>query len=250
MIVRALALLLVCPLALGCAALSDHVPVLPAEPDMEPPPDPEAETYARAEGSLWSGDVSRRFLAFENRAKRVGDLVTVLIAENAVANSEATTDLEGTREFDASVNSDIALQTLITRPIIAALSLLGFTDRRTDKNPTSEVSVLDASTETKFEGEGTTEREATFTTTIACIVTEVTPSGLLRLQGERHLTINEERQVIHLEGYVRPEDVQLDNTVSSSLVANADIRYGGRGVVSDKQRVPILTRLLEWALPF
>ncbi|MCP5071082.1 MAG: flagellar basal body L-ring protein FlgH, partial [bacterium] len=102
----------------------------------------------------------------------------------------------------------------------------------------------------EYTGEGKLERSANFTTKIACVVTDVTPSGLLHIEGERHLTINGETQVIALSGFVRPEDVRIDNTLPSELVASADIRYGGVGVVSEEQRMPWLTRLMRLALPF
>lgn len=82
------------------------------------------------------------------------------------------------------------------------------------------------------------------------MVTEVTDSGLLRIEGERHLTINRETQIIRLSGYVRAEDVRIDNTIPSTLIASADIHYGGEGVVSEHQRVPWLMRFFQAILPF
>ncbi len=196
------------------------------------------------------GDASRRFLAFENRAKRIGDLVTVNIAERAAADSTASTELDRKSEFDATLNSDIALQTLVTRPIRNLLGFLGFTDQMTDKDPSTEVSIVDATTTTKYDGEGTVEREATFTTTVACLVTAVSESGLLRVEGERQLRINNETQMISISGWVRPEDIEIDNTIGSALVASADIQYSGVGVVADNQRVPWFTRLFAAFLPF
>ena len=244
---RALALALT--LASGCMHGpfdSERVPEL--RRDLPSPP---AESVqAATQGSLWRGDASRRFLAFENRAKQLGDLVTVVIREKAEAENSSTTDLERTSEFQADLNSDIQLQTLITRPVRNILKLLGFTSERGDRDPGGNISIVDAETESTFEGEGTIERESEFNTTIACVVTEVTAAGLLRIEGERHLTINFETQIIELSGYVRPEDIQIDNTVPSSLVASADIHFGGRGVLSAKQRVPWFTRLVDFVLPF
>ncbi len=82
------------------------------------------------------------------------------------------------------------------------------------------------------------------------MVTEVTSSGLLRIEGERHLTINDETQIIRLSGYVRPEDVRIDNTVPSTLIASANIHYGGKGVIAEHQRVPWLMRVFQILLPF
>ena len=88
------------------------------------------------------------------------------------------------------------------------------------------------------------------TTKIACVVTDQTDSGLLHIQGERHLTINGETQIIRLSGFVRPEDIRIDNTLPSELIAAADIRYGGVGVVSEEQRMPWLSRIMRLGLPF
>jgi flagellar L-ring protein precursor FlgH len=251
---RAPALGLLACLAAACAgrgpvtvdAVVDSVP----PPLGVPPPAPEPESFEPAQGSLWSGDTSRRLLAFENRATRVGDVVTVLIEERANATTEASTELERESSIDASLDSDIALQTLITRPVLNLLNLLGFTDLRSNDEPSDPVEIVDATTTTDYDGNGTIERNASFVTTVACLVTDVTSSGLLRVEGTRNLTINEETQVIQLSGYVRPEDVRIDNTVPSALIASADIYYSGAGVLAEDQRVPWLLRIFKRVLPF
>jgi flagellar L-ring protein precursor FlgH len=219
-------------------------------PTAAPPPGPVPEPFEPAEGSLWRGEESRRLLAFETRARRVGDVVTVHIEEVANATNEASTKLERNTDVNASVDSDIALQTIITRPVLNLLNFLGFTDQRSDESPTGPVNVVTASTDTDYHGKGKLERKASFVTTVACLVTDVTSSGLLRVEGTRNLTINNETQVIQLSGYVRPEDVRIDNTVPSSLIASADIHYSGAGVLSEDQRVPWLTRFFKRVLPF
>jgi flagellar L-ring protein FlgH len=234
--------------AVSCTAALPFEHPLEANPLPVPAHDPHEEP--RTEGSLWSGDTSRRFLAFENRAKQVGDLVTVVIREKAEAENTATTDLERTTELEATLGSDIQLQTLVTRPVRNLLRFLGFTNDRADRDPSGELSIVDAETTSSVSGEGTVERGSEFTTTLACVVTEVSDSGLLRVEGQRLLTINYETQVIRLSGYVRPEDIQIDNSVSSTLVAQAVIEFGGQGVVSERQRAPWLGRLFDLILPF
>ncbi len=233
----------------GCADL--QLPSLYGEPPLLPqPPAPTAEVYVPADGSLWRGDDSRRFLAFENRAKRVGDLITVEIAEQAMAENEATTELSRDSRYEATLNSDVALQTLVTRPIRNILGFLGFTDQKTDKDPTEELSIVESRTKSEFDGEGIMKREARFTTTVACLVTDITPSGLMRIEGERHLRINNETEVIRISGFVRPEDVEIDNTIASVLIASADIHYGGVGLNAEQQKAPWLARLFWKLLPF
>jgi flagellar L-ring protein FlgH len=239
--------------AAGCAAEGlPHIDILGSTPPpmIVPPPAPEPEPFKAAEGSLWRGEASRHLLAFENRARRVGDVVTVKIEENANATNEASTKLQRDSNIDANVDSDVALQTIITRPILNLLHLLGFTDQRSDKSPSGPVNVVTAKTSTDYDGKGKLIRKASFTTTVACNVTDVTSAGLLRIEGARHLTINNETQVIELSGYVRPEDVRIDNTVPSELIASADIYYSGAGVLSEDQRVPWLVRFFKRWLPF
>jgi flagellar L-ring protein precursor FlgH len=250
---RALAFGLVAFLTCACAGEGPaRIDVLGSTPPppMVPPPAPEPDVFEPADGSLWRGEPSRRLLAFENRARRVGDLLTVLIEERADAEKEALTKLQRDSDIDASLDSDVALQTLITRPILNLLNLLGFTDLRSDDEPSGPVQIVDASTSTDYNGKGTLERSASFITTVACVVTDVTSSGLLRVEGTRNLTINDETQVIQLAGYVRPEDVRIDNTVPSALIAGADIYYSGAGVLSEDQRVPWLLRVFKRVLPF
>lgn len=237
-------------LLIGCADVVGIPGVTPPEQPLPTPPLPPEEVYEPAEGSLWRGDASRRFLAFEARAKRVGDLVTVQIMEEAQAENEASTETSRTASYEADLNSGVALQTLITRPILNILNLLGFTDLRSDDSPTGNLSIVDAETKGDFEGEGTVKREATFTTTIACIVVGLSETGLLEIEGERQLRINGETQIIELSGFVRPEDIRIDNTIPSTLVASADIHYGGVGSVSGRQRVPWLMQIFDLVLPF
>lgn len=245
----ALALCALTALLPACAGHTQEVERERAQTLPAPLPPGELE-HVPAEGSLWRGNKSKRFLAFENRATRVGDLVTVLIEEQAVAQDNASTALARDSSYDATLDSGIALQTLIARPILNLLNMLGFTDQRNDPNPSTELEVVQAETSSDYEGTGKVKREASFQTKVACMVTGVTDSGLLKIEGERHLTLNNETQIIRLSGYVRPEDVQIDNTIPSTLIASADIHYGGRGAVADHQRVPWLMRVFQVILPF
>ena len=236
-------------LTVGCLYPNPEAALQRSDP-LPPPPTSSVTEPMPAEGSLWRGAESRRFLAFENRATQVGDLLTVQILEQAVAEDKASTELTRDSAYEATLDSGISLQTIVARPILNLLNLLGFTDQRSDDNPSTELDIVNAETRSEYEGEGTVKREASFETLVACMVTEVTDSGLLRIEGERHLTINRETQIIRLSGYVRPEDVRIDNTIPSTLIASADIYYGGKGVISEHQRVPWLMRFFQFFLPF
>ncbi|MFQ5698199.1 MAG: flagellar basal body L-ring protein FlgH [Myxococcota bacterium] len=238
-------------LSTGCAEIPG---ITQSPPPLAPPPVSSRKSYTPAEGSLWSGETSRRFLAFESRAKRVGDLVTVVIDESASAKNEAQSEIDRESKIKATLSSDIALQTLITKPIRTLLGLLGLAEQKNTSNPPAgsagKIDIATGGNKTEFDGAGKLRRQASFTTTIACLVTDVSDSGLLRIEGERQLRLNNETQIITLSGWVRPEDVRLDNSVPSMLIASANIQYHGVGLVSEVQRAPWLTRLFNLWLPF
>ncbi len=239
-------------IALALAASGCAIPGLPDDvPPPLPPPKPPLELRADpAPGSLWRGDASRRFLAFEARAKQVGDLLTVLIAETAEAENQSSSELDRSSSISSTLSSDMPLRSLITRPLIGLLNLLGFSNNPIDRDSTEDLNVIGASTSSTHEGEGTVKREATFTTTIACLVTGVTESGLLRIEGERQIRLGHDTQVIRVAGWVRPEDVAIENTVPSSLIADARIEYVGAGAIHEAQRVPWGLRVMNALLPF
>jgi flagellar L-ring protein precursor FlgH len=73
---------------------------------------------------------------------------------------------------------------------------------------------------------------------------------LLRIEGERHLRINNETEIIKVSGFVRPEDIRIDNTVPSVLIASADIYYGGLGLTAEQQKPGWMARVFNALLPF
>ena len=76
------------------------------------------------------------------------------------------------------------------------------------------------------------------------------PNGNLFIRGTRQVQVNNENQFIRVEGLVRPEDISSSNIVLSTFVAEAKIELFGQGVVSDKQQVGWLTRILDYVWPF
>ena len=101
----------------------------------------------------------------------------------------------------------------------------------------------------EFEGSGSTSREDTLTGTIAARVVEVLPNGDLRIQGRREVTVNSERQTMIISGIVRRIDLDTQNTVLSTAIAEAKIAYTGLGVVDDVQRPGWLVRIFGWLSP-
>ncbi len=96
------------------------------------------------------------------------------------------------------------------------------------------------------DGSGSTDRTDALTAQISVRVKSVLPNGDLSVEGTRQVGMNAETQNITLSGIVRPQDIGFDNTVASSLVADAQIRYSGRGPVGDKQHGGLISRVFKF----
>jgi len=118
-------------------------------------------------------------------------------------------------------------------------------------NPNMGESIqLDVSGARDFEGTGTTSRGATASATITCEVVGGLTSGNCLVQGTKQVRANRGVQKWVLKGVVRPQDIQMDNTVTSDLLAQAQIEITGQGVVADPQGPGIGTRILDRVWPF
>ncbi|MBU1626932.1 flagellar basal body L-ring protein FlgH, partial [bacterium] len=90
----------------------------------------------------------------------------------------------------------------------------------------------------------------TLIATITAVVTKVLPNGNLVIQGSREVTINYEKQLISVKGIIRPKDIGPDNTILSTAIAQAELKYGGKGFLSEKQREGWAMRIFNWVWPF
>lgn len=145
-------------------------------------------------------------LTSDLRARRAGDLITVMVYENASASSTANTS--------AGREAGVALDVQGTGKSYAA--------------------GINASNQT--DGRGRTQREGKVLAQITVTIRGIGDNGDLFVAGEQLVEINNERQQIAIEGQVRPQDVSDTNTVLSTRIANARIRYSGQGDLADKQR--------------
>lgn len=160
---------------------------------------------ATATDSLYRPDTYQS-LTSDLRARRVGDLITVMVYESASASSTANT----TTGRDASVGLDV---------------------QGTGK---SWAAAVNASSQT--DGRGRTQREGRVLAQITVTIRAISERGELSIAGEQLVEINNERQQISIEGQVRPQDVSDTNVVLSTRIGNARIRYSGQGDLAAKQR--------------
>jgi flagellar L-ring protein precursor FlgH len=194
--------------------------------------------YAQAEasakptpGSLYS-DANPGFLE-DTRAKRVGDFVVVQINENANAQGDSNTSLNRDGSASAGVNSLLG--------IVPALQ-----KAYPGMDPTKLVDIF---SKAGFTGSGTTERSGQLSGTMALRIVKEMPNGDLFIEGTKVVLINNEEYHLYVSGLVRPTDIQQDNSVSSTRLADAQIEFTGRGDLADQQRKGLLGRLLDMFNP-
>ncbi|MBF0558734.1 MAG: flagellar basal body L-ring protein FlgH [Nitrospirae bacterium] len=212
---------------IGCSALKETREIKKA-----PMPAKYVETKEKestlGEGSLWSDKAS---LYEDKRARRVNDIVTILISENTNATKKATTN----NSSSSTVNDSVT-------------GLMGIPSNQTLTK--SLETGIKGTGSTAFKGEGDTARTGSFTATISAKVVEVLPNANLVLESRKEVVINNDKEIIVLRGIIRPEDITTGNTINSSQVADAQIYLVGDGVLDDKQSQGWLTRLLDKAWPF
>ena len=183
-------------------------------------------------GSIWQSTSAS--LTEDMKARRRGDTLTIVISETASASKAAKT---GTSR-DSSVNAGIT-------------NLLGLETSTFAKNNFADLaSLIKASSGTSFNGAGNTSRQENLNATITARVMDVQANGNLMIEGRRNIKVNDEDQIIVLEGVVRTRDISPDNTVNSIYVADARISYSGRGIISDQQSPGWLMGIFNKIWPF
>lgn len=163
-------------------------------------------------------------LTSDARAFRPGDVLTVVLQETTQATKKAGTNFSK----DSSVS--LSPVTIGKKTFNIGASAEGQRD---------------------FAGSASSTQQNALTGSITVVVHEVLPNGLLRVQGEKNLMLNQGEEFVRLSGYVRAADIDTDNRVSSQRVANARIAYSGRGALADANTAGWLTRLFTspW-MPF
>ncbi len=240
--------LLLVPLAtLGCVENAIYQSRIPMDYDPLPAPQP-AEPTA---GAIWNGTTrGGTFLFFDAKARGIGDLVTVVIQEDLTAEGLAETDAIRETSNTTTLSSSLGFQDLVADGAEALLRLFGINADQNEPPAGTNVNVLTSENESEFEGEGSTRREGTFQGVMTCRVVNLLPNGVFHIRGRRQIIVNHEAQWITLEGLVRKEDIDVDNTVASTQLAEARLSFDGIGVLDDKQRPGPLARVLDWIYPF
>lgn len=199
------------------------------KPVQMPMPKPEPASYAA--NSLWRNG-SRAFFK-DQRAHQVGDILTVTVNFTDKANIANETQRSRTNKEDSGVTDFLGSKLLSGN---AAKVLPG--------------KLLTADSTASSDGKGSVQRQENLQTSVAAVVTQVLPNGNLVVEGKQEIRVNFEIRELVVAGIVRPEDIQSDNTIDSSKIAQARIAYGGRGQITDVQQPRYGQQVLDVLLPF
>jgi flagellar L-ring protein precursor FlgH len=183
-------------------------------------------------GSLYS-EAQPGYLE-DTRALRVGDIALIKINENATAQGGATTNLKKETSRSGSVDSLLGLMPALKKAY-------------PNIDPTQ---LLKMASSSNFDGEGTTQRAGTLKASIGVHVKQELPNGDLFIEGTKVVMINHEEYHLYVSGVIRPSDIEMDNSIDSSLIADARVEFTGRGDINDQVERGWFNKILDFINPF
>jgi flagellar L-ring protein FlgH len=194
-------------------------------------PMPKPETVSYNPNSLWRNG-SRSFFK-DQRAHQIGDLLTVTVNITDQANFANETQRQRIATEDSGITA------FLGSAVLGQNAKNALTGR-----------LFQADSNSQTDGKGSIVRQETLQTNVAAIVTQVLPNGNLVVEGKQEIRVNYEKRELIVAGIVRPEDIQSDNTIDSSKIAQARIAYGGHGEISDIQQPRYGSQVMDVLLPF
>lgn len=202
-----------------------------------PPPQPERAPHRAEAASLWDQGTSGFFA--DQRATTIGDILTVNIA------------IDDKASFSNASNTKRGGGSTIAKP-----TLFGYENKldeilpgvSTEEVPTGDFASLASDTVTN--GSGKIERDETIELRIAALVIQKLPNGSLVIAGRQEVKVNNELRELRIAGIIRPQDIDMDNTIAYDKIAEARIIYGGRGQLSRTQRTNYGGTIANIILPY
>ncbi|MFH1537511.1 MAG: flagellar basal body L-ring protein FlgH [bacterium] len=167
--------------------------------------------------SLW--DDHRGNLYSDNKARYVGDLVTILVRESTTATNKGSTGISQKEEMSSGIGSGFLSQFL---------------------------EAFGIESEDKYSGDGSTTSSGVLNTTITAEVVEVLPNGNLIVEARRSMAVNNDTQMMVLSGIIRPKDISRDNMIASTKLSDVQLRYTGKGPIARRQKPGILNKIFDW----
>ena len=250
--------------ALGACSTVDRLASVGKAPEITPIEDVDAPLRQRSisvpmpsrdvdryePNSLWR--VGARAFFRDQRASRIGDILTVNVAITDSAQIGNNTTRTRQTDEGAGITNFLGLETQIPRLFTGEPGedgTLGPNDQvvRNAFNPSS---LIDGTSTSSYAGNGTVNRSEAINLQIAAIVSDVLPNGNLVIEGRQEVRVNFEKRELLIAGVVRPEDISAQNVIQHSQIAEARIIYGGQGQITDVQQPRVGTQLYDIIFPF
>ncbi|MAL98377.1 flagellar basal body L-ring protein FlgH [Hydrocarboniclastica marina] len=219
--------IIVCLLALvmaGCTAMS-RPRIEPGDPDFAPVPPRELEARDVVNGGIFQS--SGRFNLYGDQVGlKVGDILTIVLEEETQSSKSAASSITKEQQIE-----------------IANGTVLGM-----EISPKNLSLLTNLMAQRDFSGDAEADQSNSLEGNITVSVVDVLPNGILRVRGEKWLSLTNGDEYIRISGLVRPADINPDNTVSSTRVADARIAYAGTGAFDQANRQGWLAQFFnsEW----
>ncbi len=161
----------------------------------------------------------------EKRARRIGDVITVIIQENTNATQAAGSQYQ--KAGSVAVGAGMGVGSI-------------------GQNVLNSTNNIGLGASSSHQGQGTSSGSTTITGEMTAKIISVLPSGNYLVEGTRYVEVNEDKQTVEVTGEIRPDDISSENTISSLRIANAKIKLTGTGPASETANPGLLTRVLSW----
>jgi flagellar L-ring protein FlgH len=184
--------------------------------------------------SLWPDQSDGSSLFRDMRAFRPMDIVTIVLNEKSEGQKKAETDAESKFSILAAVQNLFGQEE----------------DWKSNNLGLDPANLINATTNSKYEGSGETKREGRLKARLSAVILEVLPNDILRVEGTKIISVDHEEEIMVLSGLVRPKDIDATNQVDSSRIANMRVDFYGRGVVAEQTFPGWFARVLRYVWPF
>jgi flagellar L-ring protein precursor FlgH len=160
----------------------------------------------------------------DHKAAKVGDILTVIVVESTSGSQEASLQTSKNQSMGGGMGMSVwSGGKILSFPNSWGIGGAEYQD-----------------------GGGKSKSKGSIIGKISVRVEKVLSNGLLQIRGSKVIKINDDKQNLILSGTVRQQDINADNTVLSTYVADALIEYEGVGPIGEKSSPGILTRILDW----
>ncbi len=196
-------------------------------------PMPAPQEISRQPNSLWQSN--RQTFFKDQRAKQIGDIMTVMINIKDEASFENESERTRTSSENAGLDNLLGYETDLGQILPETVD---------------NANLVGANADSSHNGKGTTERTEDIKLKIAALITQILPNGNMVIQGRQEVRVNFEKRILEINGVIRPEDITVDNTIGYEKIAEARITYGGQGQITDVQQPRYGQQLYDVIFPF